>query len=84
MEPQRTCVGCRTVRSKSRLVRLQRESDGRVRLDRRQRGPGRGVYVCPCPSCLELALTGRRLGHAFRRPTEPPSERAALIREILG
>jgi hypothetical protein len=72
--PCRTCLGCRTVRRKVLLVRFVRGRDGRARRDPGGTAPGRGAYACPERACLVRALTGARLSHAFRRPTEPPAE----------
>ena len=77
--PQRTCIGCRKVRPKAELVRLVRGEDGRVHVDDGGRADGRGAYVCPDPGCVGMALQARRLGHAFRRPCEPPASGAAAI-----
>jgi len=77
--PQRTCIGCRQKRPKDTLVRLVRGADGRVRVDDRGRAPGRGAYVCPDPDCLGRALNAGRLGHAFKRPSEPPASGAAAV-----
>lgn len=77
--PQRTCIGCRKVRPKAALVRLVRGADGRVRVDDGNRAGGRGAYVCPDRGCLGKALHAGRLGHAFKRPCEPPASGAAAI-----
>ena len=77
--PQRTCIGCRKVRPKAALVRLVRGGDGRVHVDDGGRAEGRGAYVCPDPGCLDKALHAGRLGHAFKRPSEPPASGAAAI-----
>ena len=77
--PQRTCIGCRKVRPKTALVRLVRGADGLVHVDDDGRAEGRGAYVCPDPGCLGKALHAGRLGHAFKRPCEPPASGAAAI-----
>lgn len=66
--PQRTCVGCRRVRPKAVLVRLVRRPGGAVVRD--PVGSGRGAYVCEDAACMERALKGRRLAHAFRTERE--------------
>lgn len=43
-------------------------------------GMGRGAYVCPTEECLRQALSKGRLGHAFKRPTEPPADGPAAVR----
>jgi len=77
--PQRTCIGCRKVRPKAALVRLVRGADGRVHVDDGGRAEGRGAYACPDLGCLGKALNAGRLGHAFKRPCEPPASGAAAI-----
>ncbi|HLS88076.1 MAG TPA: YlxR family protein [Sphingobacteriaceae bacterium] len=59
--PQRTCIGCNTVRPKRELVRLVRTPAGPVVLDKTGKLSGRGAYVCPDPACVERALTLGRL-----------------------
>ena len=71
--PQRTCIGCRQKRPKVTLLRLVRGADGRVQVDDGGRAEGRGAYVCPDSGCLGKALNPGRLGHAFKRPSEPPA-----------
>jgi predicted RNA-binding protein YlxR (DUF448 family) len=67
------------VRPKAALVRLVRGADGRVHVDDGGRAEGRGAYVCADPGCLGKALHPGRLGHAFKRPCEPPASGAAAI-----
>src|SRR5262249_42783767 len=76
---QRTWIGCRQKRPKGTLVRLVRGADGRVHVDEKGQAPGRGAYVCPEPDCLGRALNRARLGHAFKRPSEPPVSGAAIV-----
>jgi predicted RNA-binding protein YlxR (DUF448 family) len=67
------------VRAKAELIRLVRDEDGGVSVDRDGRTAGRGAYVCPTAGCLEKALQAGRLGHAFKRASRPPRETAANI-----
>ncbi|HUG35340.1 MAG TPA: YlxR family protein [Candidatus Limnocylindrales bacterium] len=78
-EPQRTCLGCRQVRPRALLVRLVRDLEGRVQVDRQGTGVGRGAYVCASAGCLAKGLTKGRLDHAFRRPSTPPVVNVASI-----
>jgi predicted RNA-binding protein YlxR (DUF448 family) len=67
------------VRAKVELVRLVRDEDGGVSVDRDGRMAGRGAYVCPTADCLEKALQAGRLGHAFKRASRPPRETVADV-----
>lgn len=83
-EPRRTCIGCRRVSQKPRLIRLVRLPDGRVSVDSSGRGSGRGAYVCPTPGCLEAALKRGRLAQALRGPAAVGDETLALLRIRTG
>jgi predicted RNA-binding protein YlxR (DUF448 family) len=65
-EPVRTCVACRLEAGKRELVRLFREPGGRVRVDSTGRSPGRGAYLHPDRSCIELARRRGTLERALR------------------
>ncbi|WP_245822638.1 YlxR family protein [Brachybacterium avium] len=59
--PERTCVGCHQVAPRDDLVRLVREfapggAAPRVRVDPSRSAHGRGSWLHPAASCLELAL----------------------------
>lgn len=64
--PQRTCVVCRTVRSKRDLVRVVRSPEGIVTIDESGKQSGRGAYVCRQQRCWEKALVGRHLERALK------------------
>lgn len=83
-EPRRTCIGCRRVWAKRRLIRLVRLPNGRASVDSSGRGGGRGAYVCPTPDCLEAALKRGRLAQALRDPAVVEDETLALLRIRTG
>jgi predicted RNA-binding protein YlxR (DUF448 family) len=62
--PQRTCVGCREVLPKKRLIRLVRTEAG-VQLDPSGKMAGRGAYLHERRSCWERGLKGA-LAHALK------------------
>ena len=62
--PQRTCVGCREVLPKRKMVRIVRTADG-VQLDPTGKMPGRGAYLHDRRECWERGLKGA-LGHALK------------------
>ncbi|GAC1337594.1 MAG: hypothetical protein NVSMB29_02170 [Candidatus Dormibacteria bacterium] len=66
--PRRTCVGCRTVASRSALVRLVVSAQGAVVVDPANRLPGRGAYICRRRGtpCLGTAAQTRSLSRALR------------------
>ena len=81
--PERTCVGCRTRRPQSELVRLV-GAGGRV-LPAQPGAAGRGAYVCPRQECLEAADKRRAFARAFRGPvTMDPAVRREIARREDG
>ena len=62
--PQRTCVGCREILSKRKLIRLVRTADG-VQVDPSGKLAGRGAYLHDRQECWERALKGP-LAHALK------------------
>src|ERR1700749_1230129 len=66
-KPERTCVGCRARAAKSSLLRLVVAGDGIVP-DPQARQPGRGAYLHPSLTCLELAQRRRAFPRALRAP----------------
>jgi predicted RNA-binding protein YlxR (DUF448 family) len=66
--PQRSCIGCRTVRDKRDLVRLVFSPDERLALDPSGKAPGRGAYLCKSDVCLAQAVKRKALERAFRQP----------------
>ena len=64
--PQRTCVGCRTVQPKRKLVRLVRKADGSVEIDPTGKAAGRGAYLHDRADCWRQALQTRALEHALK------------------
>jgi predicted RNA-binding protein YlxR (DUF448 family) len=70
-EPVRTCVACRQEAGKGALVRVVRDSQGRVALDAAGRAPGRGAYLHRDPACLEIARKKKALDRALRASAGP-------------
>jgi predicted RNA-binding protein YlxR (DUF448 family) len=62
--PQRTCVGCREVLPKRKMIRLVRTSEG-VQVDPTGKLAGRGAYLHDRRECWDRALKGA-LGHALK------------------
>ena len=73
--PVRSCIGCGRKAPKGELRRLglvggQDGKDGEVVVDRRQRLPGRGAYLCGS-GCLAAAVKRKALQRAFKGKAGP-------------
>jgi len=64
--PQRSCVACRTVQDKSKLVRLVRTPEGEIVIDPTGKRNGRGAYLCPRLDCLRVAQKRKSLDRALK------------------
>ena len=62
--PQRTCVGCREVLPKRKMVRIVRTAEG-VQVDPTSKLAGRGAYLHDRRECWERGLRGS-LAHALK------------------
>ena len=62
--PQRTCVGCREILPKRKMIRLVRTAEG-VQVDPTGKLAGRGAYLHDRRECWERALKGA-LAHALK------------------
>lgn len=79
--PTRTCVACRRVDDKRRLLRVVRTPEGAIGFDPTGKRNGRGAYVCPNMACVGGMLASGRLAGALRSELAP-DEAEALARQL--
>jgi predicted RNA-binding protein YlxR (DUF448 family) len=60
------CVGCGGRDGKPALVRVVRSPGGDVAVDPTGSAPGRGAYLHPVASCVEVAVARGSLARALR------------------
>ena len=63
--PQRTCIGCNEKKDKKELIRIVRNKEGQISIDRTGKMPGRGAYICDDINCLEKAIKNKRIDKSF-------------------
>lgn len=63
--PQRTCMGCNEKKDKNQLIRIVKNSNGEIELDRNGKKEGRGAYICDDVKCLEKIIKSKRLEKVF-------------------
>ena len=44
--PKRTCIGCNEIKLKKDLIRIVKNKDGQITVDKTGKAQGRGAYVC--------------------------------------
>lgn len=63
--PQRTCVGCNIKKNKRDFIRIVKNKNGEISIDKTGKMPGRGAYLCDNVECLEKAIKTKRIERAF-------------------
>lgn len=63
--PQRTCIGCNSVKDKKDLIRIVKNKENEINIDRTGKMNGRGAYICDNIECLEKAIKTKRLERTF-------------------
>ena len=63
--PQRTCIGCNEVKLKNDLIRIVKNKEGNIFIDKTGKANGRGAYICNNIECLEKAIKTKRLERTF-------------------
>ena len=62
----RRCAGCMKSQPKAGLLRVV-SVEGRLTADLKSRLPGRGMYICRDPRCLQAAIKKNALSRNFKR-----------------
>lgn len=60
-EPERTCMGCNAKKSKKELIRIVKNKENEINLDKTGKLEGRGAYLCDDIKCLEKVIKSKRL-----------------------
>lgn len=83
--PQRSCLGCRSVRAKAELLRFVLAPDRTLVPDLKAKLPGRGAYTCMKADCLRKALVRKQFQRAFKGEvtTVPPDEMIRLVADRM-
>lgn len=68
--PNRTCIGCNSKKPKKELIRIVKNAQGEIKLDKTGKLPGRGAYICDNLECLENAIRSKRLEKSFEMKIE--------------
>ena len=60
-KPQRTCMGCNGKKDKNKLIRIVKNKDNEIKVDKTGKMAGRGAYICDDINCLEKVVKSKRL-----------------------
>ena len=59
--PQRTCMGCNEKKDKKELIRIVKNKENEILVDKTGKQEGRGAYICDSIECLEKVIKTKRL-----------------------
>ena len=59
--PQRTCMGCNEKKDKKILIRIVKDNNQNISIDKTGKANGRGAYICNNKDCLEKVIKTKRL-----------------------
>jgi len=59
--PLRTCMGCNEKKPKKELIRVVKNKDNEIFIDKKGRQEGRGAYICESVECLDKIIKSKRL-----------------------
>lgn len=65
--PLRTCMGCNDKKPKKELIRIVKNKDGIITIDKTGKQEGRGAYICNNIDCLEKVVKSKRLERALEK-----------------
>lgn len=65
-ERLRMCIVCREHSDKKELLRIVKNKDGQIFVDKTGKANGRGAYICKSKECLNKLKKSRGLNKAFK------------------
>lgn len=63
--PKRTCIGCNEIKDKKELIRIVKNKENAIFIDKTGKANGRGAYICNDIKCLEMAIKTKKLERTF-------------------
>ena len=63
--PLRMCIACRELKDKKSMLRVVKNSDGKIFLDFSFKAAGRGAYICDNPECIKKLKSKKLLNKVF-------------------
>ena len=67
-QPPRTCMWCNQKKDKKDLIRIVKNKDNEISIDRTGKKEGRGAYICDDVNCLEKVIKSKRLERVLEIP----------------
>lgn len=78
---QRSCIGCNIKKEKKDLLRIVKQKEGNVVIDKTGKLSGRGAYICGDKECFEKIKKANKLERALE--TKIPDEIYEELRGVM-
>ena len=65
-EPERTCIACRNKGDKSNFIKIVRNKNGDIAIEKDKKLEGRGAYICKNVECLNKCVKTKALNRVFK------------------
>ena len=65
--PLRTCMGCNSKKAKNELIRIVKNKEDVISIDKTGKLEGRGAYICNSVDCLEKVIKIKKLERALEK-----------------
>ncbi len=63
--PLRQCIACRELKPKKEMLRIVKNSEGKIFLDFSGKASGRGAYICNDENCVKKLKKQRLINKVF-------------------
>lgn len=64
--PLRMCISCREMKDKKDLVRIVKNNENQIFIDKTNKANGRGAYICSSIECFDKCIKTKALNRAFK------------------
>ena len=81
-EKIRMCIVCRAQSDKKTLIRIVKNKEGQIFVDKTSKANGRGAYVCNSKECYQKLVKTKALNRAFK--CDVPQEIYEKLGEEIG
>lgn len=65
-KPLRMCIICRNMKTKSELIRVVKNKENEIFVDKTFKANGRGAYICADNECIQKCVKTKTLNKAFK------------------
>ena len=65
-KPERSCIVCRSKGDKSKFIKIVKNKDGNIQIEKDKKLDGRGAYICKNEECIKKCIKTKALNRVFK------------------